>query len=162
MCFLQAHWWVILLVILTLSGVMGCTVVLCGQTLNTRDLDSPLTPALSNTTWWKQIKYTFKSLCRIVETPVDAFTSHHSLCSEMTSDITEHLLMLVWHLICLLVNTHLRCGKCSCQLWNGSVEFSSESLDTCDTSLQSPVSLQRLKRVYFCSGDHPAFHLSAN
>ncbi|XP_037530181.1 disintegrin and metalloproteinase domain-containing protein 10 [Nematolebias whitei] len=47
---MKAHWWVILLVILTLSGVMGCTVVLCGQTLNTRNLDSPLTPTLSNTT----------------------------------------------------------------------------------------------------------------
>ncbi|XP_013869658.1 disintegrin and metalloproteinase domain-containing protein 10 [Austrofundulus limnaeus] len=36
---MKAHWWVILLVILILSGVMGFTVVLCGQTLNTRDLD---------------------------------------------------------------------------------------------------------------------------
>ncbi|XP_041861899.1 disintegrin and metalloproteinase domain-containing protein 10 [Melanotaenia boesemani] len=36
---MKAHWWVILLVILVLSGVMGCTVCLCGRTLNTRDLD---------------------------------------------------------------------------------------------------------------------------
>ncbi|KAM4548078.1 disintegrin and metalloproteinase domain-containing protein 10 [Odontesthes bonariensis] len=36
---MKAHWWVILLVILTLSGVMGCTICLCSRTLNTRDLD---------------------------------------------------------------------------------------------------------------------------
>ncbi|KAG7513552.1 disintegrin and metalloproteinase domain-containing protein 10-like [Solea senegalensis] len=36
---MKAHWWAILLAILTLSGVMGCTVCLCGQTLNTRDLE---------------------------------------------------------------------------------------------------------------------------
>ncbi|XP_024859761.1 disintegrin and metalloproteinase domain-containing protein 10 isoform X2 [Kryptolebias marmoratus] len=46
---MKAHWWAILLVILILSGVMGCTVVLCGQTLNTRNLDRPLTPNLPNT-----------------------------------------------------------------------------------------------------------------
>lgn len=40
---LQAHWWAILLVILTLSAVMGCTVCLCSRTLNTRDLEWPLT-----------------------------------------------------------------------------------------------------------------------
>lgn len=36
---LQAHWWAILLAILTFSGVMGCTVCLCGRTLVTDDLD---------------------------------------------------------------------------------------------------------------------------
>ncbi|XP_058495445.1 disintegrin and metalloproteinase domain-containing protein 10 isoform X2 [Solea solea] len=36
---MKAHWWAILLAILTLSGVMGCTVCLCSQTLNTRDLE---------------------------------------------------------------------------------------------------------------------------
>lgn len=42
MCSLQAHWWAILLAILTLSGLMGCTVCLCSRTLNTRDLEWPL------------------------------------------------------------------------------------------------------------------------
>ncbi|XP_061594183.1 disintegrin and metalloproteinase domain-containing protein 10 isoform X1 [Cololabis saira] len=32
---MKAHWWIILLAILALSAVMGCTVCLCGQTLNT-------------------------------------------------------------------------------------------------------------------------------
>ncbi|XP_024134861.2 disintegrin and metalloproteinase domain-containing protein 10 [Oryzias melastigma] len=36
---MKAHWWAILLVILTLSAVMGCTVCLCSRTLNTRDLE---------------------------------------------------------------------------------------------------------------------------
>uniref|UniRef100_A0A3P9J7M5 ADAM10 endopeptidase n=1 Tax=Oryzias latipes TaxID=8090 RepID=A0A3P9J7M5_ORYLA len=36
---MKAHWWAILLVILTLCAVMGGTVCLCSQTLNTRDLD---------------------------------------------------------------------------------------------------------------------------
>ncbi|XP_047442219.1 disintegrin and metalloproteinase domain-containing protein 10 [Mugil cephalus] len=36
---MKAHWWAILLAILTLSGVMGCTVCLCSRTLNTRDLE---------------------------------------------------------------------------------------------------------------------------
>ncbi|XP_015249892.1 PREDICTED: disintegrin and metalloproteinase domain-containing protein 10-like [Cyprinodon variegatus] len=36
---MKAHWWAILIAILVLSGVMGCTVCLCGRTLNTRDLD---------------------------------------------------------------------------------------------------------------------------
>ncbi|KAM3620446.1 uncharacterized protein V6R79_023614 [Siganus canaliculatus] len=36
---MKAHWWVILLAILTLSGVMGCTVCLCGRTLDTSDLE---------------------------------------------------------------------------------------------------------------------------
>ena len=36
---LQAHWWAILLVILTLSAVMGCTVCLCGRKLDTDDLE---------------------------------------------------------------------------------------------------------------------------
>ncbi|XP_028260494.1 disintegrin and metalloproteinase domain-containing protein 10 isoform X2 [Parambassis ranga] len=35
----QAHWWAILLAILTLSAVMGCTVCLCSRTLDTRNLD---------------------------------------------------------------------------------------------------------------------------
>ncbi|KAE8294209.1 Disintegrin and metalloproteinase domain-containing protein 10 [Larimichthys crocea] len=35
---MKAHWWVILLAILTLSGVMGCTVCLCGRKLDTSDL----------------------------------------------------------------------------------------------------------------------------
>ncbi|XP_039984879.1 disintegrin and metalloproteinase domain-containing protein 10 [Xiphias gladius] len=36
---MKAHWWAILLAILTLSGVMGCTVCLCGRTLDTSDLE---------------------------------------------------------------------------------------------------------------------------
>ncbi|KAM9385116.1 disintegrin and metalloproteinase domain-containing protein 10 [Pholidichthys leucotaenia] len=36
---MKAHWWAILLAILTLSALMGCTVCLCGQTLNTRNLE---------------------------------------------------------------------------------------------------------------------------
>ncbi|KAM9848627.1 disintegrin and metalloproteinase domain-containing protein 10 [Aulostomus maculatus] len=36
---MKAHWWAILLAILSLSGVMGCTVCLCSRTLNTRDLE---------------------------------------------------------------------------------------------------------------------------
>ncbi|XP_022049988.2 disintegrin and metalloproteinase domain-containing protein 10 [Acanthochromis polyacanthus] len=36
---MKAHWWAILLAILTFSGVMGCTVCLCSRTLNTRDLE---------------------------------------------------------------------------------------------------------------------------
>ncbi|XP_054459396.1 disintegrin and metalloproteinase domain-containing protein 10 isoform X1 [Anoplopoma fimbria] len=35
---MKAHWWAILLAILTLSGVMGCTVCLCGTKLDTSDL----------------------------------------------------------------------------------------------------------------------------
>lgn len=35
---LQAHWWAILLAILTLSAVMGGIIVLCGRTLDTSDL----------------------------------------------------------------------------------------------------------------------------
>ncbi|XP_035509546.1 disintegrin and metalloproteinase domain-containing protein 10 [Morone saxatilis] len=35
---MKAHWWAILLVILTVSGVMGCTVCLCSRTLDTSDL----------------------------------------------------------------------------------------------------------------------------
>uniref|UniRef100_A0A8C5EHA3 ADAM10 endopeptidase n=1 Tax=Gouania willdenowi TaxID=441366 RepID=A0A8C5EHA3_GOUWI len=35
----DAHWWAILLAILGLSAVMGCTVCLCGQTLNTHNLE---------------------------------------------------------------------------------------------------------------------------
>ncbi|XP_053286713.1 disintegrin and metalloproteinase domain-containing protein 10 isoform X1 [Pleuronectes platessa] len=34
---MKAHWWAILLAILTLSGVMGCTVCLCGRPLDTSD-----------------------------------------------------------------------------------------------------------------------------
>ncbi|XP_043985128.1 disintegrin and metalloproteinase domain-containing protein 10 isoform X1 [Gambusia affinis] len=40
---MKAHWWAILIVILVLSGVMGCIVCLCGSPLNTRDLDTPTT-----------------------------------------------------------------------------------------------------------------------
>ncbi|XP_070688579.1 disintegrin and metalloproteinase domain-containing protein 10 [Pempheris klunzingeri] len=36
---MKAHWWAILLAILTLSGVMGCTVCMCGRTLDTPDLE---------------------------------------------------------------------------------------------------------------------------
>ncbi|KAM9797217.1 disintegrin and metalloproteinase domain-containing protein 10 isoform 2-T2 [Syngnathus typhle] len=36
---MKAHWWAILLGILALSTVMSCTVCLCGQTLDTRNLD---------------------------------------------------------------------------------------------------------------------------
>ncbi|CAK6955449.1 disintegrin and metalloproteinase domain-containing protein 10 isoform X1 [Scomber scombrus] len=36
---MKAHWWAILLAILTLSGVMGCTVCLCGRKLDTRNLE---------------------------------------------------------------------------------------------------------------------------
>ncbi|XP_036970924.1 disintegrin and metalloproteinase domain-containing protein 10 isoform X1 [Acanthopagrus latus] len=36
---MKAHWWAILLVILTLSAVMGCTVCLCGRKLDTDDLE---------------------------------------------------------------------------------------------------------------------------
>ncbi|XP_077391256.1 disintegrin and metalloproteinase domain-containing protein 10 isoform X2 [Festucalex cinctus] len=36
---MKAHWWAILLAILTLCAVMGCTVCLCGQTLDTRNLE---------------------------------------------------------------------------------------------------------------------------
>uniref|UniRef100_UPI0037E962CE disintegrin and metalloproteinase domain-containing protein 10 n=1 Tax=Semicossyphus pulcher TaxID=241346 RepID=UPI0037E962CE len=36
---MKAHWWAILLAILTVSGVMGCTVCLCGRTLDKGDLD---------------------------------------------------------------------------------------------------------------------------
>ncbi|XP_061539640.1 disintegrin and metalloproteinase domain-containing protein 10 isoform X1 [Phycodurus eques] len=36
---MKAHWWAILLAILTLSAVMGCTVCLCGQTLDTRNVE---------------------------------------------------------------------------------------------------------------------------
>ncbi|XP_029987158.1 disintegrin and metalloproteinase domain-containing protein 10 [Sphaeramia orbicularis] len=36
---MKVYWWAILLAILTLSAVMGCTVCLCSRTLNTRDLD---------------------------------------------------------------------------------------------------------------------------
>ncbi|XP_014900878.1 disintegrin and metalloproteinase domain-containing protein 10 [Poecilia latipinna] len=44
---MKAHWWAILIVILVLSGVMGCIVCLCGSPLNTRDLDTPTTPPTS-------------------------------------------------------------------------------------------------------------------
>ncbi|XP_040896880.1 disintegrin and metalloproteinase domain-containing protein 10 [Toxotes jaculatrix] len=36
---MKAHWWAILLAILTLSAVMGCTVCLCGRTLDTSDME---------------------------------------------------------------------------------------------------------------------------
>ncbi|XP_041647789.1 disintegrin and metalloproteinase domain-containing protein 10 [Cheilinus undulatus] len=36
---MKAHWWAILLAILTVSAIMGCTVCLCGRTLDTDDLD---------------------------------------------------------------------------------------------------------------------------
>uniref|UniRef100_UPI003AAAF00B disintegrin and metalloproteinase domain-containing protein 10 n=1 Tax=Centroberyx gerrardi TaxID=166262 RepID=UPI003AAAF00B len=36
---MKAHWWAILLAILTLSAVMGCTVCLCGRTLDMSDLE---------------------------------------------------------------------------------------------------------------------------
>ncbi|XP_026014065.1 disintegrin and metalloproteinase domain-containing protein 10 [Astatotilapia calliptera] len=36
---MKAHWWAILLAILTLSGVMGCTVCLCSIKLDTRNLE---------------------------------------------------------------------------------------------------------------------------
>ncbi|XP_029285994.1 disintegrin and metalloproteinase domain-containing protein 10 [Cottoperca gobio] len=36
---MKAHWWAILLAILTLSGVMGCTVCVCGRKLVTTDLE---------------------------------------------------------------------------------------------------------------------------
>ncbi|XP_057696489.1 disintegrin and metalloproteinase domain-containing protein 10 [Corythoichthys intestinalis] len=36
---MKAHWWAILLAILALCAVMGCTVCLCGQTLDTRNLE---------------------------------------------------------------------------------------------------------------------------
>lgn len=36
---MKAHWWAILLAILTLSGVMGCTVCLCSRKLDTRNLE---------------------------------------------------------------------------------------------------------------------------
>ncbi|XP_051928792.1 disintegrin and metalloproteinase domain-containing protein 10 [Hippocampus zosterae] len=36
---MKAHWWAILLAILILSAIMGCTVCLCGQTLDTRNLE---------------------------------------------------------------------------------------------------------------------------
>lgn len=36
---LKAHWWAILLAILTLCTLMGCTVLLCGRTLETSDLE---------------------------------------------------------------------------------------------------------------------------
>ncbi|XP_068447691.1 disintegrin and metalloproteinase domain-containing protein 10 [Clinocottus analis] len=36
---MKAYWWAILLAILTLSGVMGCTVCLCGHRLDTSDLE---------------------------------------------------------------------------------------------------------------------------
>ncbi|XP_077464390.1 disintegrin and metalloproteinase domain-containing protein 10 [Stigmatopora argus] len=36
---MEAHWWAILLAILTLSAVMGCTVCFCSQTLDTRNLE---------------------------------------------------------------------------------------------------------------------------
>lgn len=37
-CHVQALWWVILLAILTLSAVMGCTICLCSRTLHTADI----------------------------------------------------------------------------------------------------------------------------
>ncbi|XP_034387667.1 disintegrin and metalloproteinase domain-containing protein 10 [Cyclopterus lumpus] len=36
---MKAHWWAILLAILVLSGVMACTVCLCGHRLDTSDLE---------------------------------------------------------------------------------------------------------------------------
>lgn len=36
---MKAHWWAILLAILTLCTLMGCTVLLCGRTLETSDLE---------------------------------------------------------------------------------------------------------------------------
>ncbi|XP_037626947.1 disintegrin and metalloproteinase domain-containing protein 10 [Sebastes umbrosus] len=36
---MKAHWWAILLAILTLSGVMGCTVCLCGHKLEDSNLE---------------------------------------------------------------------------------------------------------------------------
>nr|XP_046247700.1 disintegrin and metalloproteinase domain-containing protein 10 isoform X1 [Scatophagus argus] len=36
---MKAYWWAILLAILTLSGVMGCTVCLCGRRLDTSDVE---------------------------------------------------------------------------------------------------------------------------
>ncbi|KAM4740038.1 disintegrin and metalloproteinase domain-containing protein 10 [Anableps anableps] len=47
---MKAHWWAILIAILALSGVMGCTVCLCGSPLNTRDLDRPITTSTSRKT----------------------------------------------------------------------------------------------------------------
>lgn len=37
-CHPQAHWWAILLAILALSSVMGCTICLCSRTLDTADI----------------------------------------------------------------------------------------------------------------------------
>lgn len=37
-CRLQAHWWAILLAILALSSVMGCTICLCSRSLDTADI----------------------------------------------------------------------------------------------------------------------------
>lgn len=54
-CVLQAHWWAILLVILTLSGVMGCTVCICSRTLDTSGVEwphsCPLWETSSGGTW---------------------------------------------------------------------------------------------------------------
>nr|XP_057930196.1 disintegrin and metalloproteinase domain-containing protein 10 isoform X2 [Doryrhamphus excisus] len=36
---MKAHWWAIMLAILTLCAIMGCTVCLCGQPLDTRNRD---------------------------------------------------------------------------------------------------------------------------
>ncbi|KAG7230796.1 hypothetical protein INR49_019610, partial [Caranx melampygus] len=36
---MKAHWWAILLAILTMSGVMGCTICLCGRRLDTSILN---------------------------------------------------------------------------------------------------------------------------
>ncbi|KAM3876048.1 disintegrin and metalloproteinase domain-containing protein 10 [Diretmus argenteus] len=36
---MKAHWWAILLAIFTLSAVMGCTICLCGRTLDMSDLE---------------------------------------------------------------------------------------------------------------------------
>ncbi|XP_068599865.1 disintegrin and metalloproteinase domain-containing protein 10 [Brachionichthys hirsutus] len=38
---MKAHWWAILLAILTLSGVMGCTVFVCGRPLDSGDPGPP-------------------------------------------------------------------------------------------------------------------------
>lgn len=48
---MKAHWWAILIAILALTGVMGCTVCLCSSTLNTRDLDRPTATSTSRNTF---------------------------------------------------------------------------------------------------------------
>lgn len=117
---LQAHWWVILLAILALSAVMGCTICLCGRTLATDDLQWPLTfftPITSrNTRDFRMMQSVFhRGMLKPLNkeepshiTNTCRLRSTHQWVTWVTCGHTRtRWLCLCCQLICLYVTTHL-------------------------------------------------------